>query len=238
MIFVPKTLLRCSKAVHKAKQRLFWRDVIDGQMDADRMDYLLRDAYHAGVQYGRFDPHRLVNTVCAIRAEGEENGGAPRLGILEGGVHGAEGLVLARYFMFTQVYFHKTRVAFDIHLRHALKEVLPGGVFPKPVADELDSYLVWDDWRVLGLIAEGKGGEHGRRLATRNHYRKVYHTPEVAELAALKKLEEVRKALGSLLAAEESAAKSWYRTDKADIPVVGQAEKLAPLSSIRRFSPI
>ncbi len=31
----------------KAKQRLFWRDLIDGQMDADRMDYLLRDSYHA-----------------------------------------------------------------------------------------------------------------------------------------------------------------------------------------------
>lgn len=58
-----------------------------------------------GVQYGRFDLHRLINTVCAVSAEGE----APRLGILEGGIHGAEGLVLARYFMFTQVYFHKTR---------------------------------------------------------------------------------------------------------------------------------
>ena len=143
-------------------------------MDADRMDYLLRDAYHTGVQYGRFDLPRLVNTVCAIRAEGEENVSAPRLGILEGGVHGAEGLVLARYFMFTQVYFHKTRVAFDIHLRHALKELLPGSVFPKPIPVELDEYLAWDDWRVLGLIAEGRGGEHGRRLAGRDHFRKVY----------------------------------------------------------------
>ena len=47
----------------------------------------------------------------------------------------------------------------------------------------------------------------------------------------LKKLEKVRNAIGPLLAAEESAAKSWYKTEKADIPVIGQAEKLAPLSS-------
>ena len=38
-----------------AKNALFWRDLIAGQMDADRMDYLLRDSYHAGVEYGRFD---------------------------------------------------------------------------------------------------------------------------------------------------------------------------------------
>jgi HD superfamily phosphohydrolase len=215
----------------QAKQRLFWRDLIDGQMDADRMDYLLRDAYHAGVQYGRFDLHRLVNTVCAVRADEEQNGGAPRVGIREGGIHGAEGLVLARYFMFTQVYFHKTRVAFDIHLRHALKGLLPGGVFPKPIPAQLDEYMAWDDWRVLGLIADGKGGEHGRQLARRDHFRKVYHTPEVTKKADLNKLERVKKAIGPLLAAEESAAKSWYKTDKADIPVLGQAEKLAPLST-------
>lgn len=215
----------------KAKQRLFWRDLIDGQMDADRMDYLLRDSYHAGVQYGRFDLHRVINTVCAIRPAYDESGGSPRLGILEGGIHGAEGLVLARYFMFTQVYFHKTRVAFDIHLRHALKDILPGSVFPKPTAAELDAYLSWDDWRVLGLIARGEGGEHGQRLGSRDHFRNVYHTPEVSKRTDLTKLEKVKKAIGPLLVAEESAAKSWYKTDKADIPVVGQAAKLAPLSS-------
>lgn len=49
-----------------AKQGIFWRDLLDGQMDADRMDYLLRDSHHAGVQYGRFDLHRLIATVIAI----------------------------------------------------------------------------------------------------------------------------------------------------------------------------
>jgi HD superfamily phosphohydrolase len=90
-----------------ARQRLFWRPLIDGQMDANRMDYLLRDAFHAGVQYGKFDLNRVVNTVRAIPGIRDR---APRFGISEGGWHAAEGLVLARYFMFTQVYFHKTRV--------------------------------------------------------------------------------------------------------------------------------
>jgi HD superfamily phosphohydrolase len=66
-----------------AKQRLFWRDLIDGQMDADRMDYLLRDSYHAGVQYGRFDLNRISNTIRAIPGT---RGRAPRLGFSQGGL--------------------------------------------------------------------------------------------------------------------------------------------------------
>jgi HD superfamily phosphohydrolase len=200
----------------KAKQSVFWRDLIDGQMDADRMGYLLRDSYHAGVQYGRFDLHRLVSTIRAIpRPEG-----APRLGIAEGGVHAAEALVLARYFMFTQVYFHKTRVAYDLHLRGALKEMLPKGHFPKPVDGELQEFLKWDDWKVLGLLSQEEGGEHGMRLRTRDHYRPVFHTPEVSDDQDLKQLEAIKTKLGSLLVAEEPATKSWYKTGPTDIPVV------------------
>jgi HD superfamily phosphohydrolase len=159
-----------------AKQGIFWRDLIDGQMDADRMDYLLRDSHHSGVQYGKFDMHRLIATVQAIPGT---DGRPPRLGISEGGWHAAEGLVLARYFMFTQVYFHKTRVAFDIHLRGSLREMLPGMQFPTPRGEDLKEYLKWDDWRVLGNLADGGGGEHGQRLASRQHFRRVYATPEV-----------------------------------------------------------
>lgn len=213
-----------------AKQGIFWRDLITGQMDADRMDYLLRDSHHAGVQYGRLDLHRLISTVTAI--PGVE-GSPPRLGIEYGGWHAAEALVLARYFTFTQGYFHKRRVAYDIHLREAMKELLPGGHFPRPLPGELDEYLRWDDWRVLGLLAEGKGGEHGARLSKRDHYRLVFQTNEIQTEADRRKLARVRESLGDLLAAEMPAGKSWYKRDDSDIAVYlnqdGQ-KKVAPVS--------
>ena len=109
-----------------ASRSVFWRELISGQMDADRVDYLLRDSLHSGVDYGKFDWRRLVNSVEAARFD---EGRGLRLGVGEGGFHAAEGLVLARYFMFTQVYFHKTRVAFDHHLLQALKHMLPSGCF-------------------------------------------------------------------------------------------------------------
>jgi len=201
----------------KAKQGIFWRDLVTGQMDADRMDYLLRDSRHIGVNYGVFDLHRLVSTIVAIPGAGSR---PPRLGIEEGGWHAAEALLLARYFMFTQVYFHKTRVACDIHIIGALKELLPEGCFPKPVDDELKDFLLWDDWRVLGLLADGKGGEHGNRLASRTHFRMVYQTREVQAEKDSAELGRVREALSDLLAAETSAAKSWYKTGASDIAVL------------------
>jgi uncharacterized protein len=135
--------------------------------------------------------------------------------------------------MFTQVYFHKTRVAFDIHLRGALKEILPGSLWPKPKGADLDNYLPWDDWRVLGILAAGGGGVHGQRLATRQHFRRVYATPEVCSEEEMEKLKRVKDNLGNLLAAEEPASKSWYKTGKTDIPVVSDARErtVSPLSS-------
>jgi hypothetical protein len=212
-----------------AKRAVFWRELIDGQMDADRMDYLLRDSLHAGVQYGSFDLHRLVNTIIAVPGA---DGKSPRLGVVEGGWHAAEGLVLARYFMFTQVYFHKTRVAFDLHLRGALAEMLPNGRFPKPLGGELRDYLLWDDWKVLGLLASGNGGEHGSRLAKRDHYREIFHSPESPTAEDLEQLETVKKELAELVVEEVPAEKSWYKTGKADIPVISatRVNRVEPLS--------
>jgi HD superfamily phosphohydrolase len=213
----------------EAGKALFWRDLIDGQMDADRMDYLLRDSLHSGVDYGRYDWRRLVQTVGATP---ETTGAGLRIGVSEGGWHAAEGLILARYFMFTQVYFHKTRVIFDHHLQNALAEMLPGKHFPRPTEVELSEYLAWDDWRVLGQLAAGAGGEHGRRLATRDHYRVVKETPEIPTADDLERLSVWRQTIGELLRAEILADKSWYRIGPADIPVISEDEagRVSPLS--------
>lgn len=235
-----------------AGRRVFWRELIDGQMDADRMDYLLRDSLHTGVDYGKYDWKRLLNTVQAVelpQPEGEEARQGLRFGVTEGGIHAAEALVLARYYMFTQVYFHKTRVAYDHHIRHALRELLPNGRFPPPTVSDphgpdappsppgLKDYLRWDDWRVLGALADQKGGDHGLRLSSRNHYREVYHTPECSTPSDLRQLERVRNALGSFLAATESSRTSAYKLADPDITVVTEDDSriVRPLS---HYSPI
>ena len=184
-----------------AGRSLFWRELIAGQIDADRIDYLFRDSHHAGVDYGRFDWRRLLCTVEAVPGTAVA---ACVWGLPRGAGTLPRRLVLARYFMFTQVYFHKTRVAFDHHLYHALASILPDAKFPRPAGSDLNRYLEWDDWRVSGLLGGGQGGEHAHRIAHRNHYREVYHTPEIPKPKDRAALECVRAALGDLLKAEET----------------------------------
>jgi len=96
------------------------KDMLQGDLGVDRIDYLIRDSLHTGVLYGMFDYHRLLDTFTLFTDQ-EQN---IRLGLEKGGVYAAEGLILARYFMFTQVYFHRTRRIYDIHLGDYLAEFL------------------------------------------------------------------------------------------------------------------
>ncbi|OPX87034.1 MAG: hypothetical protein A4E52_01438 [Pelotomaculum sp. PtaB.Bin013] len=82
--------------------------IVGNSFGVDRIDYLLRDSYHAGVAYGKFDHYRLIDTLRILpRSTGENNVSIePVLGVEEGGLHSAEALLLARYFMYTQVYSH------------------------------------------------------------------------------------------------------------------------------------
>ena len=228
--FTTDTVVALIEGSDEARSSLFWNDLIASQMDADRIDYLLRDSHHAGVDYGRFDWRRLVQTVEAVPGL---RGGSPTLGVSEGGLHAAEGLILARYFMFTQVYFHKSRVAYDHHLQEALKEILPDGCFPPPTRESLNEYLDWDDWRVLGALKNEEGGEHGRRILDRDHYREIWHTPEIQGPDDEDKLKERKKKLGKLVAAEIPAENSWYKTGSSDIPIFTEnpARERKPLSS-------
>ena len=82
--------------------------IINGQLDVDRLDYLLRDSYYAGVNYGKYDLDRIIEQLCVV-----DN----KFVILEGGYHAIEQMIFARYQMYQQVYFHKTKLAFELMLR-------------------------------------------------------------------------------------------------------------------------
>lgn len=147
-------------------------DMIAGDLGADRMDYLLRDAHHTGAAYGRFDIERLVHTLRLTH----DPAGNPMYAIEEGGVHAAEGLILARYFMFEQVYHHHVRRVYDLHLGDFLGTWLPGGVFPV----DLDVFLSLQDSHVNVAMAEAAangrnpGRDHARRILERDHFRLAY----------------------------------------------------------------
>ena len=185
----------------------FWRGILVGQIDADRMDYLARDSLHAGVAYGRFDAERVALTVMAV----EDSDGGLAVGVDEGGWHAAEGVILARYFVFTQIYFHRTTAIFEHHMRDALGELLPDGSFPAPEGSGLDRFLEWDDWRVFGALAHGTGSA-ATRIRDRQGHAEAFSTPETPDDADLMRLNDAREVLGPLLSVELVAHQSsWYQ---------------------------
>jgi len=143
---------------------------VSGTFDVDRCDYLLRDAHFTGVNYGRFDLDWLLRSFCLGSAPTPHQ--APALAI-DGnkGLPAIESFILARLFMFQQVYFHKASRASEWLLGRILSRaqqlIVDGTALdgaPPALADlartrdtSLGSYLELDDalmWTALPRFAQ------------------------------------------------------------------------------------
>lgn len=96
--------------------------LISSQLDADRFDYLIRDAYFTGTKYGEFDMERILRTMRV------ENG---RVVVKESGVYAVENYIMARYHMYWQVYYHPVARSYECILHMAFKRLKDLG--PKKV---------------------------------------------------------------------------------------------------------
>ncbi|GAB7008665.1 HD domain-containing protein [Halorubrum trueperi] len=104
--------------------------LVSGELDVDRMDYLVRDAYHTGVPYGTIDTERFVRELTFVDAGGEdadteeEGREGPTLVLDEGNVQTAESLLLARALMNPVVYTHHVARISKAMLRRAASDLL------------------------------------------------------------------------------------------------------------------
>ncbi|MHA0857597.1 HD domain-containing protein [Paenibacillus sp. CMAA1364] len=87
-------------------------NLVSSALDADRMDYLLRDAYYTGVNYGTIDIDRIIRMLRPYHG---------RIVVKESGMHAVEDYLMARYQMYWQVYFHPVTRSSEIILRLIFK---------------------------------------------------------------------------------------------------------------------
>ncbi|HCF32800.1 MAG TPA: hypothetical protein DEU22_10600 [Bacillus sp. (in: Bacteria)] len=85
--------------------------MISSQIDADRMDYLQRDAYFTGVTYGSFDMERILRLMRPSKEE---------VLIKDSGMHAVENFIMSRYQMYWQVYFHPVTRSAEVILTKIL----------------------------------------------------------------------------------------------------------------------
>ena len=132
----------------------FMNDVIAGLLSVDSMDYLLRDSYFSGVEYGKVDVHRIID---AYEIAGK------KLAINKDSVYALESLMLARYEMFRAVYFHKSVRASAVMIIRAMN--LSNEELHFTNLDNLDDFLQLTDERILYNISNINSNSENSRLA-------------------------------------------------------------------------
>lgn len=117
---------RVRSIIDKSFEVWFLKDIVSSQLDADRMDYLLRDALMSGVEYGRYDAEWILNSLC-LGSEPDPNVEiSPQHWRLcldqKRGLYSAEQLIVARMHMSLQVYYHPVTRGWETHLLCLFKE--------------------------------------------------------------------------------------------------------------------
>ncbi len=132
----------------------FMNEIIAGGLSADIMDYLLRDSYFTGVEYGKVDVTRVIDSLQV--ADGH-------LAIEDAGLYAFEALLLARYEMFKAVYFHRTVRAAELMLVQSMK--LADDTLGLTSLSDLSRYLELTDEIVLQRLATLKPSTAGLKEA-------------------------------------------------------------------------
>jgi HD superfamily phosphohydrolase len=155
--YSPALPQRVADIIEGKFQPAFLGQLVSSQLDVDRMDYLLRDSLMTGAKYGIFDLEWIINAL-AVDLEND------RIYVAARGLYAVEEYLQARYYMFRQVYFHRTLRSAEAVLRSILKRALelvaageevwcaPGTAFEKVLHRQtltLEDHLEMDDSDVL-----------------------------------------------------------------------------------------
>lgn len=166
-------------------------DLISGEMDADRTDYLLRDSHHCGVDYGKFDYRRMMESIELV----ENPLGGLEIALNRDGIHSFEALILARYQMNTQVYYHRLRRIYDYYLIEYHKSL--GENF----SDTPEKVIAQNDVTMMNRImldvdqADGTRKKLAVRIASREHHRAIHETGVNANATDMRRSKELCEAL-------------------------------------------
>jgi HD superfamily phosphohydrolase len=139
--------------------KVYLNQIIHGEIDADQIDYLLRDSHYTGIAHGIIDVDRLIQTMEIFNND---------LVIHRRGLSAVEGMLVARSLMYSSIYFHKTVRIAELMLARAVESAWESGDKPdlnKMVDYDLLNYL--DD-------TGGFPREIVRKLKYRRLYKKVY----------------------------------------------------------------
>ncbi len=138
----------------QASKPAYMNEIIAGGLSADIMDYLLRDSYFTGVEYGKVDIHRVIDSLDVVEKH---------LALDQAALYAFEAVLIARYEMFKAVYFHRTVRAAELMLVHSM--ALADQAIHLTDLSNMDDYLDLTDEVVLQRLSTLNGGTPELRQA-------------------------------------------------------------------------
>lgn len=160
--FSPKLATDVANIIRGTFRPMALAQLVSSQLDVDRMDYLLRDSLMTGVKYGIYDLEWIIKSL-------EINEATDQLYVSARGLYAVEDYLQARYYMFRQVYFHRTLRSAESILHSLLRRALtlfksgerawylPGTAFEKVLEGKklsLSEHLALDDSDIIYHIKQ------------------------------------------------------------------------------------
>ncbi len=153
----------------------FRRDIVSSDLDADKMDYLLRDSYFAGVKYGIYDLEKIIESF-QVHYKGHES----VLAISDEGILALEQLLLAKHHMTQQVYHHRVRSISDamivrgIELAIREKNTELERLYKYDGTSEfIENYMRYHDERLIDIL-KGCAQANARNIFERLYERRLF----------------------------------------------------------------
>jgi HD superfamily phosphohydrolase len=195
-------LIKGKPPLHKP----FLSSLINSQLDVDKFDYLLRDSHYAGVTYGIFDINRLIASLAVVDND---------LLVLDSGYYAVEQMIISRYHMFEQLYYHHTKRVFEEMAKKVAEFMIKNKEMEYPKSNELDkesslnTFVKYNDsWfmRTIKGVSNNDLKRVANQIEDRIPYRKILDSGDI-----WKKIKENDPAAGrGILLAIESDIQSSY----------------------------
>jgi HD superfamily phosphohydrolase len=141
----------------------FLKPLLSGVFTADNMDYVLRDAYMCGVAVGPIDIERIIY-YSFFSEEG--------LTLDRGGLQAFIMFLNARFYMYTNVYYHRTTRGIDLHLKEIFRDTMRIA-FPYDLRKALHPYLHLTEWTLLEEVGRWHDSDDRDRKALGAEWRQV-----------------------------------------------------------------
>ncbi|MBI4715524.1 MAG: HD domain-containing protein, partial [Nitrospirae bacterium] len=142
---------------------VFLQPLLSGVYTADNLDYVLRDAYMCGVAVGAVDLDRLIHYTFYTKQG---------MTLHRAGLSALNMFLNARLYMYTNVYYHRTTRAIDLHLKEIFRDTVKL-LYPHNPVRRLEGYLDVTDWSLLEEVRSWKRSPNRKKRALYPEWQKI-----------------------------------------------------------------